>query len=108
MQLGLFKIKNTVLLFVLALISCGNFSTSKSDNNDSDLASSPDIYNHNSRNENYIIVGANRTELYLPLLKGKRIGIAANPTSVIFKKNGYTPFAPGDTLEIYFQKSNCA
>ena len=32
-----------------------------------------------------IIVGANRTELYLPLLKGKRVGVVANQTSVIFK-----------------------
>ncbi|MFK7834024.1 MAG: exo-beta-N-acetylmuramidase NamZ domain-containing protein, partial [Winogradskyella sp.] len=31
-----------------------------------------------------IIVGANRTKLYLPLLKGKRVGVVANQTSVIF------------------------
>lgn len=31
-----------------------------------------------------IVVGANRTDLYLPILKGKRIGIVANQTSVIF------------------------
>ncbi len=37
-----------------------------------------------------IKVAANRTESYLPLLKGKRIGIVANPTSVIFNKEGYT------------------
>ncbi|WP_299103043.1 DUF1343 domain-containing protein [uncultured Winogradskyella sp.] len=30
-----------------------------------------------------IIVGANRTELYIPILKGKRVGIVANLTSVI-------------------------
>lgn len=33
-----------------------------------------------------IIVGANRTQLYLPLLKGKRVGVVANQTSVVFKK----------------------
>ena len=32
-----------------------------------------------------IVVGANQTEAYLDLLKGKRIAIAANNTSVIFK-----------------------
>jgi uncharacterized protein YbbC (DUF1343 family) len=32
-----------------------------------------------------VVVGANRTELYLPLLNGKRVGIVANQTSVIFK-----------------------
>jgi uncharacterized protein YbbC (DUF1343 family) len=34
-----------------------------------------------------IIVGANQTEKYLDLLKGKRIAIAANNTSVIFKSD---------------------
>ena len=33
-----------------------------------------------------IVVGANQTEAYLPILKDKRIGIVANQTSVIFKK----------------------
>ena len=34
-----------------------------------------------------IIVGANQTARYLPLLEGKRIGIVANQTSVIFKSD---------------------
>ena len=33
-----------------------------------------------------LVVGANRTELYLPLLSGKRIGLVANQTSVIFRE----------------------
>ncbi|RAJ26412.1 uncharacterized protein YbbC (DUF1343 family) [Gelidibacter algens] len=32
-----------------------------------------------------IVVGANRTEAYLNLLKGKNVGVVANQTSVIFK-----------------------
>ncbi|GGW23522.1 hypothetical protein GCM10007383_04710 [Arenibacter certesii] len=32
-----------------------------------------------------IIVGANRTEKYLPLLKGKKVAVVANQTSVVFK-----------------------
>ena len=35
--------------------------------------------------DNTLIVGANQTEKYLSLLKGKRIAIVANQTSVIFK-----------------------
>lgn len=31
-----------------------------------------------------LIVGANQTEAYLPLLKGQRVGIVANQTSVLF------------------------
>ena len=34
-----------------------------------------------------IIVGANRTSKYLPLLKNKKIGIVGNQTTVIFKNN---------------------
>ena len=58
-------IKNTVLLFVIVLLSCGNHLTSQNPKN--------------------IIVGANQTAAYLPYLEGKNIGIIANQTSVIFK-----------------------
>ncbi|MFD1316912.1 exo-beta-N-acetylmuramidase NamZ family protein [Namhaeicola litoreus] len=35
-----------------------------------------------------IVVGANRTERYLPLLKGKKVGVVANQTSVVFRPDG--------------------
>ena len=38
--------------------------------------------------EKPIIVGANRLDIYLPLLKGKRIGLVGNQSSVVFKTNG--------------------
>jgi len=78
-----FKIfKNTVLLFVLVLISCG--SGNKSEDRSAQLEVDNQV-------EKEIIVGANRTKMYLPLLDGKRVGIVANQTSVIFKKdNTYT------------------
>lgn len=37
--------------------------------------------------ENKIITGAEQTEKYLPILKGKRVGILANPTTVIGKSH---------------------
>lgn len=37
-----------------------------------------------------ILVAANRTNSYLPLLKNHKIGVVANQTSVIFKKDGNT------------------
>ena len=86
MQFNVFK--NTVLLFVLVLISCA----SKTKNN---LAENHEVLNQipidtlvSAKQE--ILVGANQTEVYLPLLNGKRIGIVANQTSVIFTDNGYT------------------
>ncbi|GAB1309686.1 DUF1343 domain-containing protein [Urechidicola sp. KH5] len=42
-------------------------------------------------NTRKIEVGANQTASYLPLLKGKKVGVIANQTSVIFKEdNSYT------------------
>ena len=63
-------IKNTVLLFVLTLLSCRNQSSTQ--------AQTP------------ISVGAQQTAQYLPILKNKNIGIVANQTTVIFKEDGYT------------------
>tara|TARA_B100001248_G_scaffold262413_1_gene258258 strand:+ start:731 stop:1957 length:1227 start_codon:yes stop_codon:yes gene_type:complete len=61
------SIKNTALLFVMIVLSCGN--------------SSP------YQNKAPLTVAANQLELYLPLLKNKRVGIVANQTSVIFKNS---------------------
>ncbi len=74
--------KNTVLLFVLVMISCANLSKSEARNQNSKVTEQNKI-----KNDSTIIVGANQIESYLPLLKGKRIGIVANQTSVIFKKD---------------------
>lgn len=50
--------------------------------------------------ENPIVVGANRMQTYLPLLKGKKVGLVANQTTVVFRhpgsKGSYTHLA--DTL----------
>jgi uncharacterized protein YbbC (DUF1343 family) len=65
--------KNTVLLFLFVVISCGNFFKNETEKEV--------ICNQNT----IPIVGANQTEAYLPFLKNKRVGIVANQTSVIFK-----------------------
>ncbi|WP_396603196.1 exo-beta-N-acetylmuramidase NamZ domain-containing protein [Algibacter sp. R77976] len=70
--------KNTVLLFVLVMISCA--SKVKNNANEGNQIIK-EVFKDSS-----LIVGANQTELYLPLLKGKRVGIVANQTSVVFKK----------------------
>ena len=80
------KFKNRVfpiiIGFVLVLISCGNNSKSKIQNSKLEVADNE----KQSQVNNQIIVGANRTEAYLPLLKGKRVGVVANQTSVVFKE----------------------
>lgn len=60
-------IKNTVLLFVVVLLSCGNRPCEQI--------------------QEKIVVGANQLNLYLPLLKEKNVGVVANQTSVIFTNN---------------------
>lgn len=89
MQFNFFK--NTVfpitIGIVLVLISCANIGKK---NHQSDKI----IFDYEreilkpAEDDISIIVGANQIETYLPLLKGKRIGIVANQTSVIFKGTG--------------------
>lgn len=80
----LYGIKNTVFIWFLVLSSCGN--TSKTDKTTNDSTSVREEISP----QQPIIVAANQTATYLPLLKGKSIGIVANQTSVIFKENGHT------------------
>ena len=79
--------KNTVLfpiiIGIVLMISCA----SKAKNNESN---NYEILNQ-VQDDKDIIVGANQTQKYLPLLNGKQVGIVANQTSVIFKTdNKYT------------------
>ncbi|NER16120.1 exo-beta-N-acetylmuramidase NamZ family protein [Spongiivirga citrea] len=72
--------KNTLLACLFLLISCGGQTRKKSISQDEQKTSIPKTP----------ITAANQTENYIHKLKGKRIGIVANQTSVIFKKEGYT------------------
>ncbi len=73
--------KNTVLfsisIGITLMISCACKAKNEKAKTDEIL--------HFTQNDSTLIVGANQTEAYLPLLSGKRIGIVANQTSVIFK-----------------------
>jgi uncharacterized protein YbbC (DUF1343 family) len=83
-----FPIKNTyflsVLLMFFVLISCSQKNGDKSKR----LADSIVSQQSEPLMKKKIVVGANRLDTYLPLLKNKRVGIVANQTSVIFKKDG--------------------
>lgn len=87
-----FKIfKNTVLLLVLVTISCGSKTKNDlSEKNEilkdrSTKRSAGVQYDNSIQEDKTIIVGANRTDQYIHLLQGKRVGVVANQTSVIFK-----------------------
>ncbi len=77
-------LKNTFLLFVLILSSCGK--TKKT------ISTSKDIVQINTDKiqKPPLVIASNKTEAYFPLLKNKNIAVVANQTSVIFNKNGNT------------------
>lgn len=84
MMLFISSFKNTVLLSFLICSGCGNPAKSTKDraeNNNTIAAPSP---------AKPIVVAANRTQAYVPMLRDKKIAVVANQTSVIFKEEGYT------------------
>lgn len=76
--------KSTVFILFLLLIACGSEAKTGQTPKTGITIDEP------VQEPQPIIVAANRIEEYLPQLKGKRVGIIANQTSVIFKKDGYT------------------
>ena len=84
MMLFLSNFKSTVLLWFLVLATCGNDSENVAERTQSQTE--PQIVQEKKE----IVVAANRTEAYLPILKGKKIAVVANQTSVIFKTEGHT------------------
>jgi len=71
--------KSTFLLWVLVFLGCGNQPKNKT-------APVKSVTNKvQTQAEKPVLIAANKTEEFLPLLKGKKVGIVANQTSVIFK-----------------------
>ncbi|WP_452223761.1 exo-beta-N-acetylmuramidase NamZ family protein [Lacinutrix chionoecetis] len=88
MSVQLMWCKNTVLLFLLLGISCGK--TNKFEDRSEKIGVRNETLETIAQNDDTtIIVGANQTEAYLPLLKEKRVGVVANQTSVIFTENSH-------------------
>ncbi|SDS69162.1 DUF1343 domain-containing protein [Gramella sp. MAR_2010_147] len=76
-------LKSTFLFFLIGTLSCGN--TNKQ--SDAELKKASETKKpHTASSE--IILAANRTEAYLPLLKNKRIGFVGNQTSIIKTEKG--------------------
>ncbi len=72
-------LKNTLLFIVLFTISCGNSVKPVAEK----MERNPNIATKsNSVESAEIITGAENTVAYLPLLKGKRIGIVTNQTGI--------------------------
>ncbi len=85
--MGLTVLKNIVFITILGLFSCGNMGEREAGrgkleakSGELDIASKK-IEERGKNKE--IIVGANRYDFYIPMLKGKKVGVVANQTSTI-------------------------
>ena len=77
--------KSTFLFSLIAILSCGNI---EADKNKTDASSEKKQDSVNSSEEiiEEIVVGANRTELYMPMLHGKKVGLVGNQSSLVLNK----------------------
>ncbi|MFM8917181.1 MAG: exo-beta-N-acetylmuramidase NamZ domain-containing protein, partial [Bacteroidota bacterium] len=69
-----------ILSIIAAWLSCSGITNPKVTSNEKD-SSAPISLTANEKDS--IIIGAQRTESYLPLLKGKKVAVIANQTSVV-------------------------
>ncbi len=82
------RFKNTFLFFCTLLISCGSgikVSSQTSSSTTQNIIAEGNIVADTTKITQPIIVGANQTEVFLPLLDGKKVAIVGNQTSVIYK-----------------------
>ncbi len=74
--------KSTFLFAFIGILSCGN--QNKKEQTSEEIA----LNNRKQPAVEEIILAANRTEAYLPLLENKKVGIVGNQTSIMKNRNG--------------------
>jgi uncharacterized protein YbbC (DUF1343 family) len=84
------KFKSTVLWLSICIVACGQNPS---------INSKKQIPNSKKESKN-IVVAANRTSAYLPLLKDKKVGVVANQTSVIFQTTNSKSQIPNHKIQI--------
>ncbi|MFI8378834.1 exo-beta-N-acetylmuramidase NamZ domain-containing protein [Leeuwenhoekiella sp. NPDC079379] len=86
--MAFYSLKNTLFLVFVFAISCGNGQQSKTNTTPIELENTamPALTTLAPTETPKLILGANRTETYLPLLENKRIAIVGNPSSLILKR----------------------
>ncbi|WP_340066059.1 DUF1343 domain-containing protein [Ascidiimonas aurantiaca] len=81
------KFKNTLFLpLFIIVLSCKQSSENNLLKAHLDTEQRQQASSHSYKQMTLVLPGANQTQTYLPLVKGKKIALAANPTSVIFHK----------------------
>ncbi|KJJ37502.1 exo-beta-N-acetylmuramidase NamZ family protein [Aequorivita vladivostokensis] len=81
--MGLTFFKNTVLLVVLTIISCGSSVEKKEQSEEKKESQETGLKTQDAQ----IIVGAEQFQLYSELLKSKNVGVVANQTSFLENEN---------------------
>ena len=75
--------KNTFLFFLMISVSCGR-STGQINSENTEITTEKDSIIFSEKISPKLVLGANSTEAYLPLLRNKKIGIVGNQSSLIF------------------------
>jgi len=81
--MSLSSFKNTHFLILVLFISCANLSQTENENARNQKEEKKKVIVSATAEE--LILGANRTEEYLPLLENKRVAVVGNPSSLILK-----------------------
>ncbi|MEO8236095.1 MAG: DUF1343 domain-containing protein [Flavobacterium sp.] len=98
-----FMFKNTVLFFLLIMVSCKTSSQSKVKSEKSKIIKTIEIDKAKdvSEKETYkLVLGADNFRTYLPLLKDKKIGIVTNQTGVLSNKTHLVDFLLSKEINI--------
>lgn len=82
--------KSTFFLVFVISISCGNTPGTKNQSLPSPESQNDVLAKTKTPEPAPIVLGANRTEVYLPLLKDKKVAVVGNPSSLILKTSSST------------------
>ncbi|MBP9792959.1 MAG: DUF1343 domain-containing protein [Flavobacterium sp.] len=85
-------LKNTVLLLLFAIVSCGNCKKKIEEREKTKDNSSITHLNTATISETNLKTGADNYEAYLPLLKDKKVGIVTNQTGLLTNKTHLVDF----------------
>ena len=87
--------KNTFLFILILTVSCGRSKGQANSENPDNITKTDSIIS-TEKIAPTLVLGANRTKVYLPFLQNKKVGIVGNQSSLILKekietdKNSYT------------------
>ncbi|WP_031427554.1 exo-beta-N-acetylmuramidase NamZ domain-containing protein [Flavimarina sp. Hel_I_48] len=81
--MSLSSLKNTHFLILVLFISCANLSQTENESASKQKEEKKKVIVSAAVEE--LLLGANRTEEYIPLLENKRVAVVGNPSSLILK-----------------------